>query len=83
MTARYIDLVSNGDMSLYIANFDATQDEMMIEQHSFTYCAETSPRRWRGEIAYFPESLRGRPLRLRCLLAQLSDPQGAGAVVRL
>ena len=27
MTARYIDLVSNGDMSLYIANCDATQDE--------------------------------------------------------
>jgi hypothetical protein len=29
-------LVSNGDMSLYIAHFDATQDEMLIEQHSFS-----------------------------------------------
>ena len=28
VTARYIDLVSNGDMNLYIAHFDATQDEM-------------------------------------------------------
>ena len=36
VTARYIDLVSNGDMSLYVAHFDATQDEMTIEQHSFT-----------------------------------------------
>ena len=36
VSARYIDLVSNGDMSLYIANCDATQDEMTIEQHSFT-----------------------------------------------
>ena len=36
VTARYIDLVSNGDMSLYIVHFDATQDEMTIEQHSFT-----------------------------------------------
>ena len=36
VTARYIDLVSNGDMSLYVAHFDATQDEMKIEQHTFT-----------------------------------------------
>ena len=36
VTARYIHLVSNGDMSLYIVHFDATQDEMTIEQHSFT-----------------------------------------------
>lgn len=36
VTARYIDLVSNGDMSLYIAHFDATQDTMLIEQHSFS-----------------------------------------------
>ena len=36
VTARYIDLVSNGDMSLYVVHFDATQDEMTIEQHSFT-----------------------------------------------
>ncbi len=34
--ARYIDLVSNGDMTLYIVHFDATEDEMTIEQHSFT-----------------------------------------------
>ncbi len=36
VTARYIDLVNNGDMSLYVAKFDATQDEMTVEQHSFT-----------------------------------------------
>ena len=35
VTARYIDLVSNGDMNLYIALFDATQDEMTVEQHTF------------------------------------------------
>ena len=35
VTARYIDLVSNGDMNLYIAHFDATQDEMTLEQHTF------------------------------------------------
>ena len=33
---RYIDMVSNGDMSLYIARFDATEDVMNIEQHKFT-----------------------------------------------
>ena len=33
--ARYVDLVSNGDMSLYIVHIDATQDEMTIEQHKF------------------------------------------------
>ena len=33
---RYIDLVSNGDMSLYIARFNATEDVMNIEQHKFT-----------------------------------------------
>ena len=33
--ARYVDLVSNGDMSLYIVHFD-TPHEMTIEQHSFT-----------------------------------------------
>jgi len=27
--------VSNGDGSLYVASFDATQDEMVIEQHKF------------------------------------------------
>ena len=36
VVARYIDLVSNGDMSLYIARFDATEDEMTIEHHSFS-----------------------------------------------
>ena len=35
VVARYVDLVSNGDMSLYIASFDATQDEMVIEHHKF------------------------------------------------
>jgi len=35
VVARYVDLVSNGDMSLYVASFDATQDEMVIEQHKF------------------------------------------------
>ena len=35
VVARYVDLVSNGDMSLYVASFDATQDAMVIEQHKF------------------------------------------------
>ena len=35
VVCRYIDLVSNGDMSLYIVRFDATQDEMAIEHHKF------------------------------------------------
>ena len=35
VVARYVDLVSNGDMSLYIVRFDATEDEMVIEHHSF------------------------------------------------
>tara|TARA_B100001057_G_scaffold467152_1_gene525007 strand:+ start:71 stop:235 length:165 start_codon:yes stop_codon:yes gene_type:complete len=35
VTARYIDLLSNGDMSLYSVYFGATQDEITIEQHSF------------------------------------------------
>ena len=35
VTARYIDLVSTGDMSLYLVHFDAKDDEMAIEQQSF------------------------------------------------
>jgi len=35
VVARYVDLVSNGDMSLYIARFDATEDDMTIEHHRF------------------------------------------------
>ena len=35
VVCRYVDLVSNGDMSLYIVRFDATQDEMAIEHHKF------------------------------------------------
>ena len=35
VTARCIDLVSNGDMNFYVAHFDATQDEMTVEQHTF------------------------------------------------
>ena len=35
VTARYIDSMIGGDMSLYIVYFGATQDEITIEQHSF------------------------------------------------
>ena len=35
VTARFIDLVSTGDMSLYIVHFDAKDDEMAIDHQSF------------------------------------------------